>query len=425
MPDIVITVLSLIHNATTLFFGVYVSAAFLGVKMDRKNIFNLFFFSLGIGVFYVGTFLLFGESVTEKVYPLIIHLPLILFLTFHYRYNFVISALSVITAYLCCQISNWLGVAALDMTKEIWVYYSVRIVVTVTVFIILVRFVSGITAQLMQKPTGSVIILGLMPFIYYLFDYITGVYTHLLYSGLEIVGEFLGFVLCLAYLMFLFLYFRQYEAKCEADRRNQMMEIQQAQTAKEIEAIRRSEYAVSLLRHDMRHFLSGILSYIENGETEKAKEYISQVISTSDHTAMKKYCANEIVNMILSSHEHEMKDGNIDFRCSVQIPSQLPFSDVDITSILSNGLENAIHAVMKLDPEKRRIDFDMHMKEEKLLISIKNTFAKVPEMVDGMPHTSESGHGFGTQSIRYVTEKLGGKFMFSVDGDLFILRVIL
>ena len=53
-------------------------------------------------------------------------------------------------------------------------------------------------------------ILGFMPFVYYIFDYVTSIYTSLLYSGLEIVGEFLGFVLCLTYLMFLFLYFKEY-----------------------------------------------------------------------------------------------------------------------------------------------------------------------------------------------------------------------
>ena len=39
-----LNVLSFLHNATTLLFGVYISAAFLGVKMNRKNIFSLLSF---------------------------------------------------------------------------------------------------------------------------------------------------------------------------------------------------------------------------------------------------------------------------------------------------------------------------------------------------------------------------------------------
>ena len=37
-------ILSLIHNTTTLLFGVYASAAFLGIRMNRKNILALLTF---------------------------------------------------------------------------------------------------------------------------------------------------------------------------------------------------------------------------------------------------------------------------------------------------------------------------------------------------------------------------------------------
>lgn len=142
-----------------------------------------------------------------------------------------------------------------------------------------------------------------MPFVYYIFDYVTSIYTSLLYSGLEIVGEFLGFVLCLTYLMFLFLYFKEYEANKEAEQRNQIIEMKRVQSEKELEALHRSERAVSILRHDMRHFLLSISSYIENNENEKALDYINEVIHTSDKTALQRYCKNNIVNLILSSHK--------------------------------------------------------------------------------------------------------------------------
>ena len=141
-----VTILSLVHNATTLLFGVYVSAAFLGVRMTRRNVLTLLGFSGAVGVVYVLCFLLFGEQVTEQVYPLIVHLPLALFLTFYYKYKIMLSTLSVLTAYLCCQISNWVGVAVLDMTHLEWAYYSARIVVTVTAFVLLIRFVSDALA---------------------------------------------------------------------------------------------------------------------------------------------------------------------------------------------------------------------------------------------------------------------------------------
>lgn len=265
-----VNILSLIHNTTTLLFGVYASAAFLGIRMNRKNILALLTFSCITGVFYVLSFVLHGTSFTEQVYPFIIHIPLVLFLTFYYKYKMANSILAVLTAYLCCQISNWTGITAMTLTSQEWIYYSVRICVTIIVFILLVHYVSDITAQLLQKPARSLAILGFMPFVYYIFDYMTSKYTLLLYSGSKVVGEFLGFVLCITYLMFLFLYFKEYEANKEAEQRNQIMEMKRIQSEKELDAIRRSEHAVSILRHDMRHFLLSISSYIENNDNEKS-----------------------------------------------------------------------------------------------------------------------------------------------------------
>ena len=420
-----LNVLSVIHNATTLFFGVYVSAAFLGVRMKRKNIISLLLFSVTVGIFYVLSYLLFGVDGTEKIYPFIIHLPLAIFLSLRFGYRPAPSALSVLTGYLCCQISNWAGLAALNITDSEEIYYGVRIAVTTFVFVILIRYISDATAALLQKPTKAILILGLMPFVYYLFDYVTGVYTSLLYSGVEGVVEFLGFMLCIFYLLFISLYFKQYEEKLEAEQKNRLMELKRQQYEKELCAIRRSERDISILRHDMRHYLLNLSAYIKSGEDTKAEEYIESLITAADQTATRKYCKNEIVNIIVSSHMETIEREQIDFSYAIDIPDKLPFSDVDITAILSNALENAIRAVSELPTENRIIRLDLRMNGGKLLLSLKNRFAQKPTIIDGLPTSASPGHGFGTQSIRYMAEKLNGNCRFSVNGEWFVLQVIL
>lgn len=416
--------LSIIHNATTLLFGVFISAAFIGVRMSRRNVFALSCFSLADGVCYALTYVYFGEAVTEQVYPLIVHLPLALFLMIAYKCRFVVTLLSVLIAYLCCQVSNWVGILFDSIFGEQWIYYTARIAITVTVFVLLLKYVSHMASVLLYKPTRSLLIIGFMPFVYYLFDYVAGVYTGLLYSGKEVVVEFLGFVLCIFYIVFLFVYMHQYEAKNEAEQLNRIMEMKRVQSEREIKAIRNAEQEMSILRHDMRHFLINISSFIENGEGEKAISYINEITKVVDATKPEKYSNNELVNIVLSSHENEIASGGIVFEHSVKVPEKLDISDIDLTAILSNGIENAINAVMELEPEKRRISLDMRMNDKKLLISIKNTYATKPQIIDGLPRTDKHNHGFGTKSIYYVTEKLGGNCRFSLDGDEFLLQVV-
>lgn len=419
------TILELCHYGVIMVFGIYLSAAFLGVIMNRRNVLILFGFSCFVGMLNTVSFVMLGTDMTEKLYPLMIHLPLILFLKLFYKTRKISALLSVFVAYLCCQISNWIGLFCLKWTELMWIYYAVRIVIDILLLVIMIRYAANAMAQILRKPTRDVMILGLVPFVYYVYDYAVTVYTDMLYSGGKVISEFLAFLLCIFYVAFVLIYFKQYEEKLEAVHRNQLIELQQIQSQKEVERMKRAEYEVSIIRHDMRHFLNDILGYVEAEETERAKAYICEIIEHVDQTVTKKHCNNQIVNMIISSYASTMKEEEIAFRYSVRIPTELKFTDSDLSSILSNGLENAVHAVAALPVEKRKIELDMRMNNDKLLISIKNTYCGKPKIVDGIPQTNALGHGFGTKSIRYVTEKLKGNCDFSVTEAYFILRIVL
>lgn len=415
----------MIHNAVILLFGIFVSSAFLGIRINKKSLFSLLFVFVILGNISLIFASLFGNNVTEMFYPFIVHLPLILIFTFYFRANWAVSTLSILNAYLCCQVSNWIGILLFFITNKLWLYFLIRIISNIVLGILLCILVPKASQRITQKPTRAVLILSIMPITYYIFDYTTSVYTNLLYSGLEIVVEFLGFVLCIAYLLFIFLYFKQYEEKKEAERLSQFIQLKRSYTEKEIETAKKTKATISIIRHDMRHFLSNILIYIENGETEKAQNYIKEIIATSEHTTPVSFGKNEIVNMILTSFVKKIEENSIDFKCSVSIPETLPFSDVDVTSILSNAMENAINAARSAEMEKRIIELDMRMNCDKLLISVKNTFKDKPIFKDGMPKTLDPEHGIGTESIKYVVEKLGGIYQFSASDDFFKLRIIL
>ncbi|MDD3404448.1 MAG: GHKL domain-containing protein [Hespellia sp.] len=67
----------------------------------------------------------------------------------------------------------------------------------------------------------------------------------------------------------------------------------------------------------------------------------------------------------------------------------------------------------------------MHISDTKLLISIQNTYGEEPVLIDGVPQSRILGHGYGTQSILHVTEKLHGNCQFYVQDGWFSLRIIL
>ena len=142
---------------------------FLGIKPIRKNILTMFLLFLGQGLLYVIDLALFGETLANMSYPLIVHFPLVLFLSVHYKYPLISSAVSVFSAYLCCQISNWTGLFALAITGLQWCYYSVRILTTTLTFVLLYRYVFRSTKTIFTKNARELSIIGFLPFVYYVF----------------------------------------------------------------------------------------------------------------------------------------------------------------------------------------------------------------------------------------------------------------
>jgi len=415
----------LLRYTVTMIFGVYISASFLNVRMTRQNILLLGLFS--VMSLAVQALLFMTRSVTfiAMIYPLLVHLPLLLLFLLVLHKEFFSSVIAITTSYLCCCISTWLTIIAETTGASSLTVNIIYTLVLAGAGILIVLFITEPFSAILKKPARSLISFGIIPIFYYVFDYISTVYTEWLYSHNQIAVEFPPFLLCICYLVFCTVYFREYEEKQEMENRNRLIEMKQVHSEKEITMMKYNAERISILRHDMRHFLNNISLYIENGESEKAREYIHELIESVDSTASKRYCSNETINMILSSYEHTITENHIEFLYTLRIPPQLPISDVDITSILSNGMENAIHAVSTPECQKRVIELTMTETGGKLFLSLENTFAVKPLIVDGMPVSRKKDHGFGTQSILYTTEKLKGNCHFALDGDRFLLQIVI
>lgn len=418
--------LNLITNTVryilTLYFGVFVTTSIIGIKNNKKNILILNAFCV-IDLLLDLVLICFKSSISVvSAYPLVTHLPLLLILIFVFHRSVLKSLLAVTSAYMCCQICNWMSIITEWLGYESWIVDLTYIAGIFLTYFIVHRFIAPAMSDIFVKPDVELIPICIMPFFYYIFDYATTVYTKLLYSGSRIVVEFVPFLMCISFLTFCVVYYHSIERQQQIATQNYFMQIKQAQFAKEIESMQRNEKNVSLLRHDMRHFLNNIAAFIENNENDKALDYIHSIVKATEKTTRKRFCANEIINIIIMSHADSFKDKHIDFRYSISVPSRLPFSDIDMTSILQNALENAMNAVMKLEPEKRFIRLSISEKSGKLLISVENPYAVRPKLINDMPVATERGHGLGTRSIRQTSERLGGKCQYSVTDTLFYCK---
>lgn len=104
-------VLQVANSAVVGLFGMVLSCAFCPVKWERRNV--LIMAVCAFGIFLVQGLLLFcaPEEVNRLAYPLSTHLPLTLALCVLSRRK-LWPFISVLTAYLCCQMRRWIALMA-------------------------------------------------------------------------------------------------------------------------------------------------------------------------------------------------------------------------------------------------------------------------------------------------------------------------
>lgn len=184
-------------------------------------------------------------------------------------------------------------------------------------------------------------------------------------------------------------------------------------------------YQAAIYRHDMRHHLNMIDGFLDAGKPEQALAYVRETRDNITSVSAKRFCENGTVNLICSSFADKAARMEVRLNVSAQLPEALSISDTELCAILSNGLENALHAVSQMEHSNRWIDLYCGVKRNKLLIEIENPYAGSVTMEDGLPVTAEAGHGYGCRSIRAIVLQHGGLYTFSPQNGIFTLQIVL
>ncbi len=420
-----ITYIELIRFGFSLLFGVALSVCFAGIERSLKS-------NLAGGCFCVillfvqsSCWWFFGMDLTSKLYPLITHLPLLLFLTIYFKRSWLISSVSVLTAYLCCQVPQWIGIIGGAVFGSNLGEYICYIAAVILAYYLFQKYVAGTIRQLMDKSTKSCILLGAVPLFYYLFDYITTIYTDLLYQGANGAVQFMPSMLSIIYFVFIVIYYLEMQKQVRAHRERDMLAAQLHGAHSELASLRQLHNIAAVYRHDMRHHFSILQGMTTEGSIEKIKTYLSIAQSDIDAITPIRFCENEAVNLILTTFLAKAKHSGVTIKVDAKLPSSIPLSDTELCSLLSNGLENAISAAASLDSERRVVSVKTTIHKGNLLILIENHYEGVIEMKDGLPRSSLEGHGYGTRNIAAIADAHGGQAIFSAEDGIFTLKVML
>lgn len=170
----------------------------------------------------------------------------------------------------------------------------------------------------------------------------------------------------------------------------------------------RSQRAAS---HEFKHQLGLIRDLLAEGRPEEAQRYIDQLQGQQNARIFAVNSGNPIVDAIFNEKYQRAREEGIVIRFQVNDLSQISIPTDDLVVLLSNLLDNAIEACLRL-PEDRAIACSL-VHEEELLLSIRNTSPAV-QIENGRIETSKepkAEHGFGLAAVRDILTRLEGEYV--------------
>jgi len=179
-------------------------------------------------------------------------------------------------------------------------------------------------------------------------------------------------------------------------------------------------------RHDLRHHNSLVLEYLTSGDVKGAEEYLERQINDLSQTSLETYCENPIFNAVFRLYARKARNLGISYGVQADIPKKLPLSDTEIGSMLSNILENAVHACENQKANDIFIRFLAEHDSYTLKIEMQNSvFCETNFDDNAMPLSQKDGGGTGTLSVLSTVKRHGGMVSFSQKNNIFITRIVL
>ncbi|MCR5486489.1 MAG: ATP-binding protein [Lachnospiraceae bacterium] len=209
----------------------------------------------------------------------------------------------------------------------------------------------------------------------------------------------------------------------ETRERNRMLEMEESQYRKLQNYMEES----ARTRHDFRHFVGALDEMLSAGEIDEARRCLTSYRISMPKNEVINYCENAALNALLNYYGQAAFPHKIRLRFIVELPEDLPLSDVDLCNIVGNILDNAITACLDIPETDRYINLSISCPNEvRFGIVASNSFSgKVRMDGDRYLSTRRGGSGIGLSSIRTAAERYGGTASFRHEGEEFIIGVVL
>ena len=185
----------------------------------------------------------------------------------------------------------------------------------------------------------------------------------------------------------------------------------------------KDEERVRSVYHDMKNHLLVLESKPNTDETRQmAQELRTQIADYEDYVRT----GNEFLDIIMKDKAEKAREKHIDFSVAIDFKDIDFIEPLDISTLFGNGIDNAIEACEKLREEDRVILVKAGRVQNFVSILIENNC--VEEALTKGRRTTKADtllHGFGLSNMQKAAEKYGGTCTTRREDGKFTLKILI
>ena len=214
-------------------------------------------------------------------------------------------------------------------------------------------------------------------------------------------------MICILMLLVYILIFYTFQTAGDAMERERIagnMKEQILLQKKQYEFYLQKREAERIFRHDARHRDSILISYLENGDVEGAKEFLKKELAEIEKNAKIPFCENTLINAVLSEYRTKAEQEGLEFSARIQMPKELACDEAEFCVMLSNLLENS------LDAAKSYIAISIKHLNHQLSLNVKNDYeGELKKSAENNYLTTKpQGSGLGLKSVEAILKSNSG-----------------
>lgn len=177
--------------------------------------------------------------------------------------------------------------------------------------------------------------------------------------------------------------------------------------------------------HDAKRHVRALESLIQSDHLAEAQQYKESLFQKLNELQPSIHCDNPLLSAILNHVFLKAEQRHIALKMDLQGEEQLSMlAGVDLTTIASNLLDNAVDAVSELPEEQRYIHFAVAFQMGEIMIHVENPTKNDLKREGNAVVSTKEGHlGLGLKNVEMVVKKYKGDFKIDVKDGIFTAAI--